>query len=209
MSDDETPQIYLITPQSFDLEAFAPRLATVLDAVPVACVRLALAEQDESALARAADTLRDIAHARDVPLVITQHAGLVERHGLDGVHLTDGSRSVRKVRKQLGADAIVGAYCGASRHDGMSAGEAGADYVAFGPVGATSLGTETQAEAEVFAWWSQMIELPVVAEGAVTADLVGTLAGITDFFAVGPEVWGSNDPVSALKVMFDQLQLSD
>ncbi|HIE71875.1 MAG TPA: hypothetical protein EYP98_17775, partial [Planctomycetes bacterium] len=56
-----------------------------------------------------------------------------QRLGLDGVHLTDGSRSVRVARKELGPDAIVGAFCGTSRHDGMVAGEAGADYVALGP----------------------------------------------------------------------------
>src|SRR4028118_212806 len=64
------------------------------------------------------------------------HALLVSRLGLDGVPLLDAARSVRKVRKDLGDDAIVGAFCHASRHDGMTAGELGADYVSFGPVGA-------------------------------------------------------------------------
>ena len=200
-ADTDSPQIYLVTPQAFDPQAFGDRLARVLDAVPVACLRLAMGDEDEGALARAADGLREVAHARDVPLVITQHAGLVERHGLDGVHLLDGSRSVRKVRKALGADPIVGAYCAASRHDGMSAGEAGADYIAFGPVGATALGTEDRAEADMFAWWSQMIELPVVAEGALTADLVTALAPVTDFFAIGAEIWKADDPAIALRDM--------
>jgi thiamine-phosphate pyrophosphorylase len=64
----------------------------------------------------------------------------VDRLGLDGVHLTDAARSVRATRKALGADAMVGAACGTSRHDGMAAGEAGADYIAFSPVGDTGLG---------------------------------------------------------------------
>ncbi len=42
---------------------------------------------------------------------------------------------MRDVRKALGADRIVGAFAGASRHKGMTLAEAGADYVAFGPVG--------------------------------------------------------------------------
>ena len=49
------------------------------------------------------------------------------------MHLTQGARGVRHARKELGADAIVGAFCGASRHEGMNAGEAGADYVSFAP----------------------------------------------------------------------------
>ena len=77
-----------------------------------------------------------MAHARDVPLVVADHYRLVARLGLDGVHLSDGARQVRAVRKALGQDAIVGAFAHASRHEGLTAGEIGADYVSFGPVGA-------------------------------------------------------------------------
>jgi len=198
MAETERPQIYLITPPAFEIETFADRLAAVIDVHPVACLRLALAGRDEDGVARAADALREVAHARDVPLVIEAHLGLVERLGLDGVHLTDGARSVRKVRKALGADAIVGAFCGASRHDGMSAGEAGADYVAFGPVGDSMLGDGTRAGHELFEWWSEMIELPVVAEGALDEKLIASLGPVTDFFGVGEEIWHQDDPVAGL-----------
>ncbi|GAA0288333.1 thiamine phosphate synthase [Rhodovulum strictum] len=198
MAEIERPQIYLITPPAFEPDAFAPRLAAVLDAHPVACLRLSMATRDEDSVARAADALRDIAHARDVPLVIEAHLGLVERLGLDGVHLTDGARNVRKVRTALGADAIVGAYCGASRHDGLNAGEAGADYVAFGPVGATGLGDGTLAERALFEWWSEVIEIPVVAEGALDENIIASLSPVTDFFAIGEEIWGAEDAATAL-----------
>jgi thiamine-phosphate pyrophosphorylase len=202
---DDRSQIYLITPPEFAPDAFAEELARVLDAVPVACLRLAMASQDESRVARAADTLRVVAHGRDVPLVIERHLQMVERLGLDGVHLTDGARSVRRARSALGGEAIIGAYCGVSRHDGMSAGEAGADYVAFGPVGATPLGDGRRAEAELFAWWSEMIELPVVAEGALDADLVAALAPVADFLAIGEEIWRAEDALAALRELIAPL----
>jgi thiamine-phosphate pyrophosphorylase len=195
----DTPQIYLVTPPAFDVEAFAPRLAAILDGTEIACLRLALAETDPDAIARAADACREIAHARDVPLVIERHAGLVERLGLDGVHLADGPRSVRATRTALGADAILGAFCGTSRHDGMTAGESGADYVSFGPVGETGLGDAARAPRDLFEWWSQMIELPVVAEGALDLRLIEDLAPVTDFFAIGPEIWRAEDPLAALR----------
>ncbi|QGX98532.1 thiamine phosphate synthase [Roseovarius faecimaris] len=198
MSDSEQPQIYLITPPEFELSRFPAQLAAVLDAQEVACVRLSLATRDEDRISRAADACREVTIARDVALVIDTHIAMVARLGLDGVHLTDGARTVRYARKELGADAIVGAFCGASRHDGMSAGEAGADYVAFGPCGATALGDGSRAEAELFDWWSQMIEVPVVAEGALDADLVRGLAPVTDFFGIGEEIWNSDDPTAAL-----------
>ncbi len=195
----EQPQIYLVTPPAFEIDDFGPRLAAVLDAVDIACVRLAHASSQEDDVARAADALRLFAHERDVPIVIERHIGLVERLGLDGVHLTDAARSVRKTRKDLGADPIVGAFCGASSHEGMTAGEVGADYVSFGPVGDSVLGDGTKAEHDLFAWWSQMIELPVVAEGALTAALIEQLAPVTDFFAVGEEIWREDDALTALK----------
>ena len=200
MADDTPhPQIYLITPPEFELSQFPDQLARILDVHEVACLRLTMATRDEDRLSRAGDALREVCHARDVAIVIDTHVGLVERLGLDGVHLTDGARSVRKVRKELGGDAIVGSFCHASRHDGMNAGEAGADYIAFGPVGATALGDGTVAERELFEWWSEMIEVPVVAEGALSERLVSELSAVTDFFAIGEEIWRDADPSAALR----------
>ena len=42
---------------------------------------------------------------------------------------------MREACKALGADRIVGAFGGASKHTGMSLAEAGADYVSLGPIG--------------------------------------------------------------------------
>ena len=201
----DRPQIYLITPPEFEPEPFSARLAAVLDLHDIACIRLALASKDHDRVARIADALREIAHARDVALVIETHVQLVERLGLDGVHLTDGARSVRKVRKDLGADAIVGAFCGASQHDGMTAGEAGADYVAFGPIGQSPLGDGTLAGDELFAWWSEVIEVPVVAEGWLTAERIATLAPMTDFLGIGEEIWSQDDAGAALTALLAPL----
>lgn len=199
MSDaEDLPQIYLITPSEFDLSTYPGQLASCLDQVDVACVRLALSARDEARIAKAADALREVTHARDVALVIDSHIMMVERLGLDGVHLPDGARSIKKVRKELGEDAIVGSFCTNSRHDGMTAGELGADYVSFGPVGQTSLGDGRQAETELFEWWSMMIEVPVVAEGALSAELIRTLTPHTDFFGIGDEIWANDDPAQAL-----------
>ncbi|MBS1302782.1 thiamine phosphate synthase [Loktanella sp. SALINAS62] len=196
---DDIPQIYLISPTDFDLTIFPDQLAACLDAVPVACLRMALATRDEDRLGRAADALRGVTEQRDVALVIERHTGLVTRHGLDGVHLLDGSRGVAAARKALGEDAIVGTYCAQSRHDGMTAGEVNADYVSFGPVGQTALDDGAQANLELFDWWSQMIEVPVVAEGALDADLIQQIAPHTDFFGIGDEIWSSDDPAAALQ----------
>ncbi|QYX55468.1 thiamine phosphate synthase [Roseovarius sp. SCSIO 43702] len=197
----DRPQIYLVTPPELELSRFPDALASVLDAHEVACVRLSLPGRDEDRIARAADACREVTIARDVALVIDSHTMLVERLGLDGVHLADGARSVRAARRALGADAIVGAHCGTSRHEGMNAAEAGADYVAFGPAGPSLLGDGSQAPRDLFQWWSEMIEVPVVAEGALDADHVAALAPVTDFFALGDELWSSDDPAATLATL--------
>lgn len=197
MPEPEAPQIYLITPAEFELSRFPDALARVLDARPVACVRLALATREEDRLLRATDACRAVTEPRDVALVIEAHIGLAERLGLDGVHLT-GPKNVRPARKALGPDAIVGAFCGVSRHDGLTAGEAGADYISFGPISGGALGDGALAEEDLFGWWSEMIELPVVAEGGLDEDAVRTLWDVVDFLAFGEEIWRAEDPAARL-----------
>jgi thiamine-phosphate pyrophosphorylase len=205
MADQDRPQITLITPPVLDLDLFPQALARVMDGIEIACLRLSLATRDTDEIGRAADACRVITHARDVAVVIENHVLFVERHGLDGIHLTDGARQVRTLRTDLGPDAIVGSYCGVTRHEGMTAGEAGADYVSFGPIGATDLGTGAQATYDLFDWWTEMIEVPVIAEGALNRDLVETFANVTDFFALGTEIWGAEDPLAALKAILSPI----
>ena len=200
MSDSEQPQIYLISPPAFELASFTDQLASVLDAHEVACVRLALATHSEDKIGRAADACRTVCHDRDVAIVINDSVAAAVRFGLDGVHLTSAAQSVRDARKDLGPEAIVGVFCATSRHDGLTAGEAGADYVAFGPVsGAQAAG------AELFGWWSEMIELPVVAEGGLGTAEMRELAPVTDFFGIGEEIWEADDPKDALASMMAAL----
>ena len=194
---EQQPQLYLITPPELELSQFPDTLARVLDAHAIACVRLALDTRDEDRLSRAADALRAVTDARDVALVVTDNVPLAERLGLDGVHLTIPG-SVRDARKVLGPDAIVGAFCGGSRHDGLSA---GADYIAFGPVQGKDADDDSAAEAELFQWWSEVIEIPVIAEGNLDRAQIAALAPYTDFFGIGMETWGQDDPAAALTAL--------
>ena len=182
-------RLYLVTPPLQGPSTFADDLSAALDAAPVACVRLRMSGDDEDALRRAADQLREVCHARDVALVLTDHYRLVRPLGLDGVHLSDARLKIRDVRKELGEDAIVGGFAGASKHVGMTLAEAGADYVALGPVAETSLGDGQMAAPELFAWWAEMIETPVVAEGGIDAAAVANLTDAADFFAVDDAIW--------------------
>lgn len=99
MADQDRPQIYLVTPPELDLDSFPDRLAAVLDATEIACLRIALATRDEDRILRASDAIRHTAHARDVAVVIERHVLLVERLGLDEHH-DQGARRARRVTRR-------------------------------------------------------------------------------------------------------------
>jgi len=196
-------KLYIVSPAEFEIEEFSDELKLILDSIEISCFRLALSTQNENVIAKTADVTRDICHSRDVAIVIKDHFLFVEKHGLDGVHLSDGSRNVRKARKNLVKDSIVGAFCGNSKHDGLTAGEAGADYISFGPLSKTTLKDGTIAQNDLFKWWSTMIEIPVVAEGNLNKKVIYSLENYTDFFAFGDELWNESNPLNKLHQLID------
>lgn len=190
------PRLYLVTPRRFEPEALAVTLDRVLATHGVACLRLDLGPADEAAWRGAANALIGVCHAHDVALVIAEHARLVVPLGLDGVHLGAGG-PVRKLRRELGAERIIGAFGGTSRHAGMELAEAGADYVCLGPVASGDAAAEL-APDDLFAWWAEMIETPVVAEGGVGVAEAARLAATADFVVPDAAFWDAPDPVAAL-----------
>ena len=199
----DNPIKYLITPSEFELNVFSRKLEKVLDEHEVACVRLEQSTRDEMIIGKSADTLREICHKRDIPLIIESHFMLVEKFGLDGVHLKDGSKSIRAARKILGKEPIVGAYCFQSKHDGINATEAGADYVSFGPMSG-DLGNGKKADTKLFEWWGEMIEFPVIAETGLTPQLVKELKKCCDFLAFREEIWDNENPSEVLSQFLNE-----
>jgi thiamine-phosphate pyrophosphorylase len=86
----------------------------------------------------------------------------------------------------------------------MEAGEAGADYVAFGAFFPTSTKeTLHKPEPEILTWWSEMFEIPCVAIGGITAANCAPLvrAG-ADFLAVIGAVWNHPEgPAAGVRAM--------
>ncbi|MEM9043463.1 MAG: thiamine phosphate synthase [Pseudomonadota bacterium] len=190
MSDPAPARLYLVTPDQFEPEAFAHDLAKLFDKVPVACLRLDLGGAPEDDWRHAANHLLPVCHEADIALVIAEHYRMVQPLGLDGVHLRRGVTPVRSVRKDLGGDAIIGAEAGASKHTGMTLAESGADYVTLGPVAETgALGGDEIAGQDLFQWWSEMIETPVVAEGGVDLETARRLAPHADFLVPDRTLW--------------------
>ncbi len=187
-------QIYLISPLVVGGD-FPLRLAHALDAADVAAFQFRVKDIDEHAAARLADPLLKICSDRDVAFIVNDSISLAKRLGADGVHLGQGDGSIADARERLGKDVQIGVTCHGSKHLAMEAGEAGADYVAFGAsYPSTTKTTEHQAGLDVLNWWQALFEIPCVAIGGITADNCAPLvqAG-ADFIAVSAAVWGGDE----------------
>lgn len=196
-------RLYLITPPAFDPLPFRDLLAEALDSGDVAAVQLRLKDVDDTTLRHVIDLLRPVVQSRSVSFLINDRPDLAVAHGCDGAHVGQEDTSAAVARKILG-DLTLGITCHASRELAFEAGEAGADYVAFGaffPTGTKA--ASTHAEPEILRWWSDLMELPCVAIGGITAEncLPLVQAG-ADFLAVVGAVWNHpNGPAAGVRAM--------
>ncbi|MCZ6447817.1 MAG: thiamine phosphate synthase [Alphaproteobacteria bacterium] len=191
----ESCRLYLITPERVDPGPFADTLALALDAGNVACVQLRLKGIDDDAIREAARTLAPVAQSRDVAFLLNDRPDLAAETGCDGVHVGQQDSSYEEARAAVGDDSIVGITCHDSRHFAMVAAEKGADYVAFGAFYATATKDAIgHPDAQILSWWSEMMTVPSVAIGGITAANCAPLvkAG-ADFIAVLSAVWSHAD----------------
>ena len=197
----EPCRLYLVSPLEVGGD-FPARLAAALDAGPVAAFQLRLKDIDQHEAARLAAPLQQVCAERDVAFIVNDSAALAKRIGADGVHLGQGDGDPREARILLGAAAQIGVTAHDSRHLAMEAGEAGADYVAFGAFfPSATKETRHRADPLVLSWWSTLFEIPCVAIGGINPDNGRILveAG-ADFLAVCGAVWAHPaGPAAAVK----------
>jgi thiamine-phosphate pyrophosphorylase len=182
--------LYLLTPPTLPPD-FATALARALDAGDVAALQLRLKNASDDDIRHAVDLVRPIAQSRGVALILNDRPDLAADTGCDGAHVGAEDAAPAEARKILGPKLQLGVSCYDSRDLALSAGEAGADYVAFGAFfHSKTKDTGLRAEPELLAWWSDIMELPVVAIGGITAENCGPLvrAG-ANFLAVTAAIW--------------------
>ncbi|MBE0531511.1 MAG: thiamine phosphate synthase [Rhodospirillales bacterium] len=195
-------RLYLVTPPRVELPAFADALSAAVDADDVACLQIRLKDVDDDEIRRISQVLVPIAQARDVAVLMNDRPDLAAETGCDGVHIGQDDATYAEARRAVGANGIVGVTCHNSRHLAVEAGEAGADYVAFGaffPTG-TKI-AKTAADPSILEWWSDIATLPCVAIGGITVENCPALvrAG-ADFLAVVGGVWNhAEGPAAAVR----------
>jgi len=196
-----TCQLYLITPPHIDA-AFVDTLGAALSAGGVAALQIRLKDHSEAEIRKLAPPLIACAHQHGVAAILNDSAELADALGCDGVHIGQQDGRVKDARAIMGKARTVGVTCHDSRHLAMVAGEAGADYVAFGAFyPTTTKDAPTRAEPELLRWWVDLFELPCVAIGGITVENAAPLieAG-ADFIAVSGGVWAHPEgPAAAVK----------
>ena len=204
----EPAKLYLISPQDVG-GAFPERLKAALGPGLAAAFQLRVKDVDEHELARLAEPLQRICADADVAFIVNDSMSLAKRLGADGVHLGQQDGDIREARALLGPSTQIGKTCHDNRHLAMEAGEAGADYVAFGAFyPTTTKPSNYRPDPTILSWWSAVFELPCVAIGGITPDNAKPLidAG-ADFLAVCQAVWGKDDPAAAVSAFAEVMAL--
>lgn len=199
-------QLYLISPPVIDV-SFADDLKSALSEGGVAAFQLRLKGLDDDAIARAAEPLQRICADHETAFIINDSMALAKRLGADGVHLGQDDGDPREARTLLGRDAQIGVTCHNDRHLAMEAGEAGADYVAFGafyPTGTKQV--KYTADPAILSWWITLFGTPCVAIGGISPGNAQSLidAG-ADFIATSAAIWDDPDGAQAAVAKFAKL----
>jgi thiamine-phosphate pyrophosphorylase len=188
-------RLYLISPPKLVPSAFAKTLEEAFSAGDVSAFQLRLKDASDDEIRAAVNMLMPIAHLHGVAFILNDRVDLTAELGCDGVHLGQDDMALTEARKQL-PHAAIGISCHDSRHMAMEAGEAGADYVAFGafyptqsksPEKLAKYGTPTK---EIIEDWSSVATVPCVAIGGLTPEnCVELVTAGADFIAAITAVW--------------------
>ena len=200
---DDDRFIYLISPEAVttlaELDAFAAALEEAVATDLTAAFQLRLKNVSDDWIGEVTKRLLPICQARDVAFIMNDRPDLAAKFGCDGVHVSPDDMDFAKVRDIIGDELIFGATCRASRDMAFDAGEAGADYVAFGAFYPTrTKAAKSKATPDILEWWNGIAELPSCAIGGINASNAKVLkdAG-ADYLAVVSAVWDHADGPAA------------
>jgi len=197
------PRLYLATPEVDDPSSLAAGLPGLLAAADVAAVLLRLKPTDQRSMISRVKALAPAIQDKGAALLLDGHVGLVARGGADGAHLT-GVEALKEALPTLKPDRIAGIGGLTTRHDSMTAAEAGADYVLFGEPDARGQRPSIAAITERVQWWAELFEPACVGFAASREEVFEFAAAGADFVLVGDLIW--NDARGAAAALLDAEQ---
>src|SRR5258705_11574162 len=196
-------RLYLATPEVDDPSPLVASLPGLLAGADVAAVLVRLKPTDQRTMISRVKALTPAIQGKGAALLLDGHVELVARAGADGAHLT-GIEALAEALPTLKPDRIAGVGGLTTRHDSMTAAEAGADYVLFGEPDARGQRPSVEAIAERLQWWAELFEPPCVGCPASREEVFEFAAAGADFVLVGDLIW--NDARGAAAALMDAEQ---
>lgn len=204
LRDPGTPRLILFSPP-LAAEPATALVESACRAADIASVILRTGGMEEREILTRAKLLLPAAQKSGAALLLEDRADLVAKANADGAHLSDFPAQIEMVAT-LKPKFIAGASGLVSRHDAMTAGETGADYVMFGePRGGERPAPE--ATLDRVAWWAEIFQIPCVAFAAALDEIPALVRAGADFIALDEAVWKSNAPIETLGNVMAHLQL--
>jgi thiamine-phosphate pyrophosphorylase len=197
------PRLYLATPVVDDPRALLPAFPQLLAQTDVAAVLVRLKTTDQRTMISTIKALAPAIQDKGAALLLEGHVELVARAGADGAHVA-GIEALQDALPTLKPDRIAGAGALKTRHDSMTAGEMGADYVLFGEPGANGQRPSAEAIAERLRWWDELFEPPSVGFAGALNEVEPLARAGADFVLVGDFIWA--DPRGAAAALTEAAQ---
>ncbi|WP_046862683.1 thiamine phosphate synthase [Microvirga massiliensis] len=212
---DSTTRLTLLTPLLGEA-AFASQLDAACGAGDVAAVIARFAQTDERSLVKRIKALAPAAQNHGAALLISAPgeidlAMVAASGGADGVHIEAeaGTDAVADLRERLKGERILGVGGVRSKHDAMSIGETGADYLLFGEPRTDGFVPPLDAIIERAAWWAEIFEMPCIAYAPTLGDVPAVAATGAEFVALGDAVWQHpQGPAEAVRLALQALKTS-
>lgn len=199
------PRLYLATPLVADSAQLVSQLPELLAIADIAAVLLRLAPSDERGIIQRAKALASPVQKAGAALLLDGYYEQVARSGADGANVT-GIEAMQEAMPTLKPDRILGVGGLITRHDAMTAGEAGADYVLFGEPDANGERPSAEAICERLDWWAELFEPPCVGFAATLDEARMFAAAGADFVLVGDAIWQDpRGPRAALRDAADAI----
>ena len=200
------PRLYLATQPIDDPQALLGVLADLLKAADIAAVLLRLKPSDPRTLIARIKALAPVIQDRGAALLLDGQVDLVARGGADGAHLS-GLGAFEEALPALKPDRIAGVGGLTTRHDSMTAGELGADYVLFGEPDENGQRPSTQAICDRLQWWDEVFELPSVGFAGTLEEVGAFTAAGSDFILAGDFIWSASEgPLKSLHAALEAIR---
>jgi len=200
------PRLYLATLPVEEPQVLLGVLPDLLKAADIAAVLLRLKPSDPRTLISRIKALAPLIQDHGAALLLDGHVDLVARAGADGAHLP-GLESFAEALPTLKPDRIAGVGGLATRHDSMTAGELGADYVLFGEPDEKGQRPSTQAICDRLQWWDEVFELPSVGFAGALEEVGAFASAGADFILAGDFIWSASEgPLKSLRAAVEAIR---